>query len=999
MARLGQFRRDTYENWMAENPILADGEFFLVAMDSSKPREYTKYGCGDGTSTFSELKTYLFEGGGGSGTTNYKDLENKPSINGIVLDGNKTSEDLDLTVSIPQATETVLGGIKAASKTSNETVEVKIGNDGKLYVPPSDEGGGTTNYDDLSNKPSINNISLNGNKTAEDLGLVASETGKELSSNDYTNAEKTKLAGIEEGANKTVVEQSVTNSTTNVPSSNAVKLETNVLQNSITNLQTKVSALSGVNTMFVGYFDAANKLPSQTSPAWALVGDLGTAKPYAYYVTGNVPTGYSAGWNDLSSVLGTYDFTDLSEYAKAGYELLGMIKQIQNQFINTEGAVSSLETFCIEVYSVIPGQTIRISTNSVNTNITPYAFYSNEDLTGRISKGAPSAPFDKVVTVPTGANYLAVSHNYNTPTKVMNVYKPAADNNLADVSSLLEWELYKQVLVPDGERKGVILDYYTSGFRGTGEYTGYVLDIYNVTPGDTLRIEGTFVNTTAFNFYSDANYSNVVLWGSHNSDAAVNTFSIDKEIIVPENANYLIVCRSLSKSAKVSKISTKSRIDSLEEAIGGGGGGTDKKNSNDTRFNYNKWYNLLNDTRPKADYTKTQSFGTITVAEDFALYNASRFLLLEAKPLSSNIAIFTLNKSDFRQELMNNRTVHVKFLLKSSVSASLSLHWYIYQKNGNFGSHRNVNIAVTANAISEVSDTFTIPSSINIDNIGYIELFFIGVPVGTYKLANIKLFDSVKSKTYENQISKEDLGINIIEKKYYNKNCIYIGDSISTANNYHWKGYLEDNYKLNYVRDKTELPPANGGRSVIPPVTEGSTAESKSIWYRCAANRMAIYNFDVISLNGGTNDMNTNSLLVGTINDTPYVDTLDGFSDDKKSKLTATRPSNLSFAASLMGCIEMLQRDFPNKEIILSTVMYCGLTYGTVIDLVSEKPLSEAVAFIQMKIAEKYGLKCVPLYWDMRNKDTLDLFSADKVHPNKAQAIRMMSLFAQTMVL
>lgn len=965
MARLGQFRRDTYENWMAENPILADGEFFLVAMDSSKPREYTKYGCGDGTSTFNELKTYLFEGGGGSGTTNYKDLENKPSINGIVLDGNKTSEDLNLAVSILQATETVLGGIKAASKTSNETVEAKIdSNTGKLFVPA---GGMTTE-------------------------------------------QQNKLNDIEEGANKTVIEQSVTNSTTNVPSSNAVKTgidtvksELNIdIENNTSNisvLQTKVNALSGINSQFIGYFDAASKLLTQTSPAWALVGDLATAKPYAYYVTGNVPTGYSAGWNDLSSVLGTYDFTDLSEYAKAGYELLGMIKQIQNQFINTEGAVSSLETFCIEVYSVIPGQTIRISTNSVSTNITPYAFYSNEDLTGRISKGAPSAPFDKVVTVPTGANYLAVSHNYNTPTKVMNVYKPAADNNLADVSSLLEWELYKQVLVPDGERKGVVLDYYTSGFRGTGEYTGYVLDIYNVTPGDTLRIEGTFVNTTAFNFYSDANYSNVVLWGSHNSDAAVNTFSIDKEIIVPENANYLIVCRSLSKSAKVSKISTKSRIDSLEEAIGGGGGGTDKKNSNDTRFNYNKWYNLLNDTRPKADYTKTQSFGTITVAEDFALYNASRFLLLEAKSSSSNIAIFTLNKSDFRQELMNNRTVHVKFLLKSSVSASLPLHWYIYQKNGNFGSHRNVNIAVTANAISEVSNTFTIPSSINIDNIGYIELFFIGVPVGTYKLANIKLFDSVESKTYENQISKEDLGINIIEKKYYNKNCIYIGDSISTVNNYHWKGYLEDNYKLNYVRDKTELPPANGGRSVIPPVTEGSTAESKSIWYRCAANRMSIYNFDVISLNGGTNDMNTDSLLVGTINDTPYVDTLDGFSDDKKSKLTATRPSNLSFAASLMGCIEMLQRDFPNKEIILSTVMYCGLTYGTAIDSVSGKPLSEAVAFIQMKIAEKYGLKCVPLYWDMRNKDTIDLFSADKVHPNKAQAIRMMSLFAQTIVL
>lgn len=81
-------------------------------------------------------------------------------------------------------------------------------------------------------------------------------------------------------------------------------------------MATKVSALSGIDSPFVGYFDSESKLPAQTSPAWALVGNLSTAKPYAYYVTGNVPTGYSAGWNDLSAVLGAYDFTDLEGYAK-----------------------------------------------------------------------------------------------------------------------------------------------------------------------------------------------------------------------------------------------------------------------------------------------------------------------------------------------------------------------------------------------------------------------------------------------------------------------------------------------------------------------------------------------------------------------------------------------------------------------------------------------------------------------------------------------------------
>lgn len=280
MARLGQFRRDTYENWMAENPILADGEFFLVAMDSSKPREYNKYGCGDGTSTFSELKTYLFQEGGSGGTTNYNNLDNKPSINGITLSGNKTSEDLKLSASVSQATETVLGGIKAASKTANETVEAKIDSvTGKLFVPA---GGMTTE-------------------------------------------QQNKLNSIESGANKTIVEQSVTTSTTNVPSSNAVKVgidaaksELNVdIENNASNistLQTKVSALSGIDSPFVGYFDSSSKLPAQTTSAWALVGDLATAKPYAYYVAGNVPNGYSAGWNDLSGALGTYDFTDISKY-------------------------------------------------------------------------------------------------------------------------------------------------------------------------------------------------------------------------------------------------------------------------------------------------------------------------------------------------------------------------------------------------------------------------------------------------------------------------------------------------------------------------------------------------------------------------------------------------------------------------------------------------------------------------------------------------------------
>ena len=50
-------------------------------------------------------------------------------------------------------------------------------------------GGGTTNYDELSNKPSINNVTLSGNKSSSDLGLVNQTdiSGKEDTSNKVTS--------------------------------------------------------------------------------------------------------------------------------------------------------------------------------------------------------------------------------------------------------------------------------------------------------------------------------------------------------------------------------------------------------------------------------------------------------------------------------------------------------------------------------------------------------------------------------------------------------------------------------------------------------------------------------------------------------------------------------------------------------------------------------------------------------------------------------------------
>lgn len=250
-------------------------------------------------------------------------------------------------------------------------------------------------------------------------------------------------------------------------------------------------------------------------------------------------------------------------------------------------------------------------------------------------------------------------------------------------------------------------------------------------------------------------------------------------------------------------------------------------------------------------------------------------------------------------------------------------------------------------------------------------------------------------------IYKKKTTFNILNP-YDGKVCLYIGDSISTQDLYHWKGYLENNYDLKYARDITgELAPANGGISVRPRSDDDTAPiDEKSIWYRCADNRMSIYDFDMISLFGGTNDMTHQDLVIGTINDVAYVDDAATITGD--SNITDVMPDPLTFASALKGCILMLKRDFPFAQIVLPTVMPCtASSYGNWIDSVTGLKASEAIAELQLRIAEYYAITAIPLYWDMRTTENAAYNWADQwgVHPNHQGARRIQSIFAQTLCL
>ena len=119
----------------------------------------------------------------GSSNYNYELLENKPSIDGVILSGNMTKAQLGLdnnylgAINKPSINNVTLIG----NKTLNE-----LGIQGKLIAGSgitisSDNvisstgggggGGGTTNYLLLDNKPSINGVTLEPNQTGKNLYL------------------------------------------------------------------------------------------------------------------------------------------------------------------------------------------------------------------------------------------------------------------------------------------------------------------------------------------------------------------------------------------------------------------------------------------------------------------------------------------------------------------------------------------------------------------------------------------------------------------------------------------------------------------------------------------------------------------------------------------------------------------------------------------------------------------------------------------------------------
>ena len=138
------------------------------------------------------------------------------------------------------------------------------GNGGRTWTTvQGGGGGGTTDYDQLSNRPQINSVTLTGNKSLSDLGINIPTKLSDLTNdnntvtdadyvhtdNNYTATEKTKLSGIEAGAEVNDINTIKVNSTALTPDANkAVDITVPTKISDLTNDNNTVTDASYVHT-------------------------------------------------------------------------------------------------------------------------------------------------------------------------------------------------------------------------------------------------------------------------------------------------------------------------------------------------------------------------------------------------------------------------------------------------------------------------------------------------------------------------------------------------------------------------------------------------------------------------------------------------------------------------------------------------------------------------------------------------------------------------------
>ena len=255
----------------------------------------------------------------GSGTDNYNELDNKPSINGVVLQGNKTTEDLLI------------------------------------------ETGGTDDYLELNNKPKINSVTLRGDVSSASLQISYNDLIDRPVIPDLTDLEN-RMNAVEGDIQDIETDiGDIGDALTDIANDIATIQATDLVQNSdISSLKNRVTAAETTITNLGNRLTTAEgTISTHTSDIADLDGRLDTAEGDISDLQGDV-TSLDTIVGDGQQSVGT-DLTDA--VTQLNSELIKLVDySVTISNIAADGAGSQAVDVTIPTGYIMKGYTVRQST-------------------------------------------------------------------------------------------------------------------------------------------------------------------------------------------------------------------------------------------------------------------------------------------------------------------------------------------------------------------------------------------------------------------------------------------------------------------------------------------------------------------------------------------------------------------------------------------------------------------------------------------------------------
>lgn len=243
----------TIENWLQNANIV------LSEMEQAT-RETENLNIEVGTETSTTIPVTFTDKEGNQTTVNIKGARGEKGEQGIP--GSPGTPGQDATIN----------GVNTLTIEEGQNITIEqVGN--VMTISSTGGGGGSTNYNDLSNKPSINNVTLQGNKSLTDLGIQPS--------GDYVTPSDLSSVATSGSYNDLTNKPTIPSKTSDLTN------DSGFITNSVDNL-TNYYTKSSTDTLLGNKEDKSNKVTSLSSSStdtqypsakcvYDLVGDINTA--------------------------------------------------------------------------------------------------------------------------------------------------------------------------------------------------------------------------------------------------------------------------------------------------------------------------------------------------------------------------------------------------------------------------------------------------------------------------------------------------------------------------------------------------------------------------------------------------------------------------------------------------------------------------------------------------------------------------------------------------